>query len=271
MVLSKIKLIGIADVLTLSNATCGLLAIVAFIWFYPNITYGTGLIFLGLVFDGMDGAAARKFGTKHDFGRHLDSIADAFTFVLAPSVLVFVVFTIDIINESTISLTAFMDPRNAFTLLTSIFVVFFGLKRLIDFTQHGYKLKSFLGLATPALGFYVIVISHILDPHRPENDSMVSIYFCLITIFIGSLLLRAPVKYPKIRGKLGVVLAIAIILSLLSIEVQRWLGYSSYDDLFIYYRIMSFCGLGIVISYIFISPIILISSKNDKNKGTSEK
>ena len=101
MVISKIKLIGIADILTMSNAACGLFAIVAFIWFYPNITYGTGLIFLGLVFDGMDGAAARKFGTKHDFGRHLDSIADACTFVLAPSVLVFVVFSVDVFGGST--------------------------------------------------------------------------------------------------------------------------------------------------------------------------
>ena len=266
MVISKIKLIGIADILTMSNATCGLLAIVTFIWFYPNITYGTGLIFLGLVFDGMDGAAARKFGTKHDFGRHLDSIADACTFVLAPSVLVFVVFSVDVFDGSSIGLTSFMDPRNFLVLLTCIVIAFFGLKRLIDFTQHGNKLKTFLGLATPALGFYVIVISHILDPHRPENDSMASIYFCLITILVGSVLMRAPIKYPKIRGKLGAVLAVAIILSLLSIEVQRWLGYSSYDELFIYYRIMSFCGLGIVISYVFISPIILILLGNDKNK-----
>jgi CDP-diacylglycerol--serine O-phosphatidyltransferase len=254
---SKLKLISIADILTFGNGLCGFLAMVAFIWFYPNITYGTGLIFLGLVFDGLDGAAARRFGTKHDYGRHLDSIADAFTFVLAPTVLVFVVFYVPVNSASFLSITTFQHPRNIMVLLTGSLVVFFGLKRLLIFTTKGYKLKAFLGLATPALAFYIIVISHILDPNRPENDSILMIYFSLLTILLGSVLMNSPIKYPKIRGRLGALLAVAIVVSLLSIEVQKWLGLGSADDIFFYYRIMSFCGLAIVICYVFFSPIIL--------------
>jgi CDP-diacylglycerol--serine O-phosphatidyltransferase len=229
----------------------------SFIHFYPDITIGTGLIFLGLVFDGMDGAAARRFGTKHDYGRHLDSISDSFTFCLAPSTLVIAVFYIPVSSASFFSLTTFTHPRNILVLLTSSLVVFFGLKRLINFTIYGYKLKSFFGLATPALAFFIIVISHILDPHRPENDSITSIYLSLILILLGAVLMDVSIKYPKIRGKLGAVLAIAIILSLLSIELQKWFNLASSDNIFIFYRIMSFFGLGIVISYVFISPIIL--------------
>ncbi len=262
--LSKLNLISVADILTFCNGLCGFLAILAFIWFYPDITIGTGLIFLGLVFDGLDGAAARKFGTKHDYGRHLDSIADAFTFCLAPTGLVFVAFYLPVGNASFLSLATFQHPRNILVLLTGSFVIFFGLKRLIIFTIKGYNLKTFLGLATPALAFYIIVISHILDPHRPENNSIFMVYFSLLTILLGAVMMNLPVEYPKIRGKLGAILAIAIVVSLLSIELQKWFNLGSAEDIFVYYRVISFCGLGIVIIYVFISPLIIKYSNKRK-------
>jgi len=265
MVIEKMKLVSIADILTMSNGACGILAILSFIWYYPDITIGTGLIFLGIVFDGMDGAAARRFGTKHDFGRHLDSISDSFTFCLAPAVLVVAVFYSVPEGGAFLSASALTDPKNILVLLTSMLVVIFGIRRLVIFTQAGYKLKIFLGLATPALAFYIMVISHILDPHRPENESQILFYFSIISILCGSLLMGAKVQYPKIRSKLGVVLAVAIIFSILSIQVQKWFNLGSYDDIFIYYRAISFFGLGIVIVYVFISPIIVFIQNNKKN------
>ena len=160
MALGKLRLISVADVLTMCNGACGILAIISFIIFYPNITIGTGLIFLGLVFDGMDGAAARRFGTKHNFGRHLDSISDSITFCLAPAVLVTVVFYQPVGSVPYFCIKTYTNPLNVMVLLATIFVVFFGWKRLLIFTTAGYKLKNFQGLATPALAFFIIVISH---------------------------------------------------------------------------------------------------------------
>jgi CDP-diacylglycerol--serine O-phosphatidyltransferase len=257
MALGKLRLISIADILTMCNGACGILAIISFIVFYPNITIGTGLIFLGLVFDGMDGAAARKFGTKHDFGRHLDSISDSITFCLAPAVLVTAVFFNPVSSAPYLSLQTYTNPLNVIVLLSTILVIFFGWKRLIIFTVHGYNLKNFQGLATPALAFFIIVISHILDPHRPENDSILTAYFSLILIIIGSALMDTKINYPKIRGILGILLALAIILSLLSIEVQRWFNLSSTESLYDYYSVISLFGLGLIIIYVFISPFLL--------------
>ena len=56
---------------------------------------------------------------------------------------------------------------------------------------------------------------------------------------------------------LAAVLAIGIVLSLLSIEVQKWFNIGSSDSIFAYYRVVSFIGLGLLICYVFISPIIL--------------
>ena len=141
MVLSKIRLISVADVLTICNGICGILAIICFWRFYPNITYGTGLIIIGLVFDGMDGAAARKFGTKHDFGRHLDSISDSITFCLAPSILIITVFYQPVDNGPFFSTQAFAIPINFLVFFAALLTIYFGLKRLIDFTFEGYKFK----------------------------------------------------------------------------------------------------------------------------------
>ncbi len=115
----------------------------------------------------------------------------------------------------------------------------------------------FHGLATPAMAFLIIIVSHILDPHRLENHSLVLIYFSLITILLGSALMDAKIKYPKIRGEVGVILALAIIISLLSIEVQKWFDINSSDTIFMYYRIVSFFGLGLIISYVFIAPLMV--------------
>ena len=264
MVLGKLRLVSFADVLTMCNGACGILAILSFIIFYPNITIGTGLIFLGLVFDGMDGAAARKFGTKHDFGRHLDSISDSVTFCLAPAVLVTAVFFNPVGSAPYLSLQTYTNPLNVLVLLATILVIFFGWKRLIIFTIHGYNLKNFQGLATPALAFFIIVISHIFDPHRLENDSILTAYFSIILIIIGSALMDTKIVYPKIRGILGILLALAIILSILSIEVQKWFNLGTTESLYNYYSILALFGLGLIITYVFISPYLLsIYSKDE--------
>jgi CDP-diacylglycerol--serine O-phosphatidyltransferase len=264
MVLEKLKLISIADILTICNGICGFIAVICFIKYYPVITIGTGFILLGLVFDGLDGAAARKFGTKHDYGRHLDSISDAFTFVLAPAVLVLVVFYKPENDNAFFSGQAVTNPINILALVAAIFMITFGLKRLWDFTTKGYKLKEFLGLATPALAFAAIVLAHIFDPHRSENNWEFTTYFSLIIIISGSVLMLSKIKYPKIRGRLGAILALGIILSLLSIEIQKWFEIGSQDSIFFYYRIVSFIGASLVVGYVFISPILLSLRNREK-------
>ena len=40
-----------------------------------------------MLFDGLDGRIARMTGTSSDFGKELDSLADAITFGVAPALL----------------------------------------------------------------------------------------------------------------------------------------------------------------------------------------
>lgn len=79
--------------LTLGNAVCGFGAVTfAGGWtkYEPATAFFLAglLIFLAMVFDGLDGAAARWTGRESEFGARLDSLCDAVSFGVAPAVLV---------------------------------------------------------------------------------------------------------------------------------------------------------------------------------------
>jgi len=85
------------NLLTLANAACGLLAISKAIdalsyvgdggVFYERMKFACFLVFLAMIFDGLDGMVARLTKTTSDFGAQLDSFADAVTFGVAPAIL----------------------------------------------------------------------------------------------------------------------------------------------------------------------------------------
>lgn len=86
------------NLLTLGNSACGLLAISKGIdalayrdlapgMFYLRMESACFLIFLGMVFDALDGMVARLTKSFSDFGAQLDSLSDALTFGVAPALL----------------------------------------------------------------------------------------------------------------------------------------------------------------------------------------
>jgi CDP-diacylglycerol---serine O-phosphatidyltransferase len=81
---------------TLANGVCGLAAITVVTSHVPNHTqidlayYAAWLIFLGMVFDMLDGHIARLTRQTSQFGKELDSLCDVITFGVAP---VFIMFT----------------------------------------------------------------------------------------------------------------------------------------------------------------------------------
>jgi CDP-diacylglycerol---serine O-phosphatidyltransferase len=85
--------------LTLGNLVCGFFAIVvaarvdkpeSINWNFEdttNVMISGWLIFLAMVFDGLDGYVARLSRTASDFGAQLDSLCDVVTFGVAPGFL----------------------------------------------------------------------------------------------------------------------------------------------------------------------------------------
>jgi CDP-diacylglycerol--serine O-phosphatidyltransferase len=75
------------NLFTIGNIFCGYYSIMATI--KGNYDYAAIAIGLGAVLDTMDGRIARLTKTTSDFGVQLDSLADFFTFGVAPAVLAF--------------------------------------------------------------------------------------------------------------------------------------------------------------------------------------
>jgi len=80
--------------LTLGNVLCGFAAVffasrspaeaqLPFAW--TPLTFAAGLIFLGMVFDALDGRVARLTNSTSELGEQLDSMADMVTFGVAPA------------------------------------------------------------------------------------------------------------------------------------------------------------------------------------------
>lgn len=86
------------NLLTLGNAFCGLLALskgidaLAYqgadpLVFHRKLEVACALVFAGMVFDVLDGFAARLTRSSSAFGAQLDSFADALTFGVVPALL----------------------------------------------------------------------------------------------------------------------------------------------------------------------------------------
>ena len=89
-IFKPLTLISYADMATLVSASLGFLAITYMIDGSEK-SYIVAMLILPFcaIIDGMDGALARKFGTKHHYGKYLDSISDSICFGIAPSILVY--------------------------------------------------------------------------------------------------------------------------------------------------------------------------------------
>ena len=72
---------------TIGNLFCGFLAL--HYAFNGNYVPAAWLIFLGAVFDKMDGQLARVMGRDSQFGLHFDSIVDACTFGVVPAAIIY--------------------------------------------------------------------------------------------------------------------------------------------------------------------------------------
>jgi CDP-diacylglycerol--serine O-phosphatidyltransferase len=146
------KIAILPTLLTLGNAVCGFASIAAASKIHADapeadvhflFALSGGLIFAAMVFDMLDGYAARLSKTASDFGGQLDSLCDAISFGAAPAFLL-------------LRLSPDWDQpviRQAVAVIASLYVVCavlrlarFNLENSTDPASH----KRFKGLPSPA-------------------------------------------------------------------------------------------------------------------------
>lgn len=139
------------DWLTLGNAASGFLAIVAATNYWTWLPFA--LICLAVVFDALDGRAARR-SKPNAFGMHLDSLADAVSFGVAPAFIVFKAFA------------GFYSGAFALLFLAaSVAYACATLVRLARFNET--KGRIYRGLPSPAAAITVLAACYIAPALSP--------------------------------------------------------------------------------------------------------
>lgn len=104
------------------------------------------LILAAAVFDFADGLVARALKVKSDIGKELDSLADVVSFGLVPGVVLFhILRQIPELPHPLMAYIAFMLPA-------------FSAYRLAKFNLDSRQSDSFLGVPTPAMALFFIMI-----------------------------------------------------------------------------------------------------------------
>jgi len=146
------------NLLTLANVFCGLLALskgidaLAFAGpeaadFYNKIATACWLVFLGMLFDAVDGKVARMVGGASSFGAQLDSFSDLITFGLVPAFLVKVLIEHERpIYDYTVNPRVHFIAAAVFTVMALLRLARFNLETEPDAGSH----QQFKGLPSPA-------------------------------------------------------------------------------------------------------------------------
>lgn len=176
------------NLITLANAFCGLLALAKAVdalaysgddpgIFYEKMETACLLVFLGMLFDTLDGFAARVTRSASQFGAQLDSYSDALTFGVTPALLA------KVLIEHEAPLTGLEgNPRvhflaaAAFALMAILRLVRFNLESDEEAAdgEAGRTSKSpwFAGLPSPgAAGAVAGTIWFYLVMRRPELET----------------------------------------------------------------------------------------------------
>ena len=173
----------IPSLFTLINLFLGFLAILNVqAGYYSLACY---FILIAGFLDSMDGKIARAFGISTDFGMEIDSLADMVSFCLAPSVMVYHLYTYGL-------------PGISGEIIAAAPLIF-GAIRLARFNVDSSNEPSsvFTGLPTPAAALSIASLVLFTVQERHINPEYTQPRLILPIIFCIAFLMVSKVKYPK--------------------------------------------------------------------------
>lgn len=221
----------IPNSLTCCNLISGCMATGAA--FHGNFEWAVIMIIIGAVFDFFDGMVARLLHVSSPIGKELDSLADVVTFGVAPSAMLFHLFTLVVYPEWAVFLRPYL-PYSAFLLAA------FSALRLAKFNVDERQTTSFIGLPTPANAlFWSSLILGNLGFLVSEKFNAIFLFFFML-LFCFLLVAEIPLfalKFKSLSWKDNKVKYIFIIGCL---PLFAFLRYSSFAAIIVWYLLLSF-------------------------------
>jgi CDP-diacylglycerol--serine O-phosphatidyltransferase len=207
----------IPHLFTLGNALCGYVSIIQSL--EGNYTAAAYAIILAAVMDFLDGRIARALGVTSCIGMELDSLSDAISFCLAPTIMLY----------------SSQAPTNTKLLLVALgFYLCAGLWRLARFnvssTEQCYAFK---GLPTTVAAFFMAAII-MAEPWFELHIQDHFFYIALLLIVISlSYLMISAIPFPTFKNTNNKALKCGAILVAMSIPLMIWYSYQGYPCLLV--------------------------------------
>jgi CDP-diacylglycerol--serine O-phosphatidyltransferase len=194
-----IKLVSIADLISLTNVIFGFIAIIFLISDLIDneelrLRLSFSFILLALLADGLDGVVARKTRNS-DIGEYLESIADMTSLIIAPSIFIYFVHH-DFLSSNIYNFIYLM--------ITLVLFLSLGAIRLASFHKMKSK-KFFLGLPASVSTIFLLVFSYF----------EINFILILALIVILSLSMISNIRFPKPGIKINAIAASLIILTII--------------------------------------------------------
>jgi CDP-diacylglycerol--serine O-phosphatidyltransferase len=209
--MGSVGLPSVADAITLLRSAIGLWAIVLLTAGDPLV--GVPLILVCMMLDGLDGPAARRFGTSHNLGRALDGGADMICFCAAPAAFV-------LAATSGFTLPSGLHDGATLPLMVSLALLLFGTVRLLGFIRDDAEESHFTGLPTAALALLALCLLH------PEMHELVPRLWAVLAV--GLLAPLELTRVPFLKLETAPALVAGLLMLLVTIDACAELAGAGY-------------------------------------------
>ena len=183
-----VKLLSLADTISLLNALFGLLAII--ILLSTNFIHVSfSFLLLAILADGFDGIIARR-RKKSDIGENLDSLADIISMGVAPLLFVY--------NQ--------YKEIEVFQIMLIIGFLFYLSASIIRLASFPILKRdnSFIGLPIPSASLLILTTAYLQLP----------VIISIISLFLSGLLMISSLEFIKPTIKINIISLITIILAI---------------------------------------------------------
>ncbi len=183
----------VPNFLTLLNVFSGCIAVMFAV--LNRLELAAFFVFLGILFDFLDGFAARMLNVQSDVGVQLDSLADMITSGLTPGVVMFQL--LNMAERGGWDLGFFGHDTEMGVLPFFGFVITMASAyRLAKFNVDENQVSSFRGLPTPANALLILSLPLILLNHNNEilSGIILNQWFLIVLTLVSAYLLNSNIK-----------------------------------------------------------------------------
>ncbi len=183
----------VPNFITLLNLFCGCIAVVFAVM--NKLDFAAIFVFLGILFDFLDGFAARLLKVTSEIGVQLDSLADMVTSGVVPGIVMFQM--LNMAQKQGWNLDLFgMHGDIGVLPLFGFLITLASAYRLANFNVDENQVSSFRGLPTPANALLILSLPLILLYQNNDalSDVLLNQWFLMALTLLSVFLLNSKIE-----------------------------------------------------------------------------